>query len=62
MYFIRTPCPNCGRKFNSKAAERHIPLCKNIKAKPKVLIRGSGNAGGVNAVNSRKKLSKARRR
>ncbi len=21
-------CPNCGRKFNEKAASRHLPLCK----------------------------------
>lgn len=27
------PCPNCGRTFNEKAAERHIPRCKNIIAK-----------------------------
>lgn len=42
------PCPNCGRKFNEKAAERHIPLCKSIKAKPTSLKRGSGGAGGKN--------------
>ncbi len=28
------PCPHCGRRFNDKAAERHIPQCKNIIAKP----------------------------
>lgn len=42
------PCPNCGRSFNEKAAERHIPLCKNIKAKPTSLKRGTGGAGGKN--------------
>jgi hypothetical protein len=42
------PCPNCGRTFNEKAAERHIPNCKNIKAKPSTLKRGSGGAGGKN--------------
>ena len=30
------PCPHCGRRFNEKAADRHIPQCQNIKAKPKV--------------------------
>jgi hypothetical protein len=40
------PCPNCGRHFNERAAERHLPLCKNIKAQPKSLKRGSGGAGG----------------
>ncbi len=36
------PCPHCGRRFNDKAAERHIPQCKNIKAKPTTLKRGNG--------------------
>jgi uncharacterized C2H2 Zn-finger protein len=39
-------CPHCGRSFNERAAERHIPLCTNIKAKPSSLKRGSGGAGG----------------
>jgi hypothetical protein len=39
------PCPHCGRRFNDKAAERHIPQCQNIKAKPSILKRG----GGVNS-------------
>ena len=41
------PCPNCGRSFNEKAAARHIPKCKNIKAKPKRLMRGSGHGQGA---------------
>ena len=28
-------CPNCERKFNKRAAERHIPVCKDIIAKPR---------------------------
>lgn len=40
------PCPNCGRTFNEKAAERHIPKCKDIRAKPSTLKRGTGGAGG----------------
>eukprot|EP00604_Paraphysomonas_vestita_P002767 CAMPEP_0174820680 /NCGR_PEP_ID=MMETSP1107-20130205/4659_1 /TAXON_ID=36770 /ORGANISM="Paraphysomonas vestita, Strain GFlagA" /LENGTH=697 /DNA_ID=CAMNT_0016036475 /DNA_START=1216 /DNA_END=3309 /DNA_ORIENTATION=+ len=39
-------CQHCGRSFNERAAERHIPLCSNIKAKPTSLKRGSGGAGG----------------
>ena len=35
-------CPNCMRRFNQKAGERHIPQCKNIKAQPKSLKRGQG--------------------
>ena len=30
----RVPCPHCGRKFNQKAAERHIPRCQEIGTKP----------------------------
>lgn len=29
------PCPHCGRKFNEEAANRHIPICKNVFSKPK---------------------------
>jgi hypothetical protein len=36
------PCPHCGRRFNDKAAERHIPLCTSIKAKPTKLNKGGG--------------------
>ena len=41
------PCPHCGRRFNEKAAERHIPKCQTIKAQPKMLRRGQGRAGGM---------------
>ena len=30
-----TPCPHCGRRFNEKAAERHIPSCARTINKPK---------------------------
>jgi len=39
-------CPHCGRRFNENAAERHIPKCKDIIAKPNFLKRGNGLAGG----------------
>lgn len=35
-------CPNCLRRFNQKAAERHLPICKNIQAKPTSLKKGTG--------------------
>jgi hypothetical protein len=41
------PCQHCGRSFNQKAAERHIPQCKNIRAKPTSLRKGAGGGGGV---------------
>jgi len=40
-------CPNCDRKFNQKAAERHLPRCKDIVAKPKTLLRGRGKGAYV---------------
>lgn len=36
------PCPHCSRKFNQKAADRHIPQCQSIKAKPKTLKKNTG--------------------
>ena len=38
-------CPHCTRRFSAKAADRHIPQCQNIIAKPSTLKRG----GGLNA-------------
>lgn len=40
------PCPHCGRRFNEKAADRHIPQCQKIQAKPTSLKRGAGGGGG----------------
>eukprot|EP01036_Dinobryon_divergens_P022146 gene22146-30382_t len=42
------PCPHCGRRFNDKAADRHIPQCQNIIAKPSSLKKGAGGGGGIN--------------
>lgn len=36
------PCPHCQRRFSANAAERHIPVCQNIRAKPAALKRGGG--------------------
>lgn len=38
-------CPSCLRTFNPQAGERHIPLCRNIKAKPQALKRS--HSGGL---------------
>ena len=45
----RIACPHCGRKFNEKAAERHIPKCNSIQAKSKMLLRGDQKALGAHA-------------
>ena len=42
----RVECPHCGRKFSQAAAERHVPHCKNMKARPTRLLRGGGAGGG----------------
>ena len=53
------PCPHCNRRFNEKAAERHIPQCQNIIAKPSKLKRGSGgNATNANAM-ARKSIGRS---
>ncbi len=48
------PCPHCGRRFNEMAANRHIPQCSNIKAKPTSLKRGGGITAAAGAVKPRK--------
>lgn len=51
----RVPCPHCGRRFAELVAERHIPKCVDIRAKPGRLMaaggrgahmRSGGGAGG----------------
>jgi hypothetical protein len=40
--FDTVQCPHCSRRFNTHAAERHIPICQSIQAKPSRLVRGQG--------------------
>ena len=44
------PCPHCQRHYSEKAAERHIPQCQNIKAKPARLVRGGGRGAHVHTL------------
>jgi len=47
-------CPNCLRRFNEVAAERHIPLCKN---KPNSMLK-KGAGLGIGSGNGRKSVRK----
>jgi len=38
----RVTCPHCSRKFNEDVAERHIPRCADVKARPRTLTKGGG--------------------
>ena len=38
----RVTCPHCNRKFNEDVAERHIPRCADVKARPRTLTKGGG--------------------
>ncbi len=38
----RVPCPHCGRRYAADVAQRHIPKCKDIVAKPGVLRANAG--------------------
>lgn len=42
-------CPHCNRTFNENAAERHIPKCKDLKAKPTRLFKGAGRYASKSA-------------
>ena len=57
----RVPCPHCGRRFNALAAERHIPKCTSISAKPKMLTRGGGGQATSSAPRQRTGSSSASR-
>jgi hypothetical protein len=46
------PCPHCDRRFSAKAADRHIPQCQTIRAKPSSLKKGAGLGGGLGASNN----------
>ena len=38
----RVACPHCNRKFNQEVADRHIPRCADIKAKPNGMLKKGG--------------------
>jgi hypothetical protein len=45
----RVPCPHCGRRFAQLTAERHVPKCKDIQAKPSGLKAGGGRSAHMRA-------------
>lgn len=42
VYDSYITCPTCKRKYSQQAGARHMQHCKNILAKPKSLVKGSG--------------------
>jgi hypothetical protein len=38
----RVACPHCNRKFNQEVADRHIPRCADVKAKPNGMLKKGG--------------------
>jgi len=48
------PCDHCGRKFNEKAAEKHIPFCANKKKLDNVKATGKA----MPTANSKLSMSK----
>lgn len=34
-------CDGCGRNFNPESGARHMAVCRDIKGKPKMLLKGS---------------------
>lgn len=55
------PCPHCGRRFSEKAAERHIPKCSDIIAKPSVLKKGSNRSAAAGVASASKINAKGAR-
>jgi hypothetical protein len=47
-------CDGCNRNFNPDSGARHMLVCKDIKSKPKMLVRGGGtrsSSGQPNRLN-----------
>ena len=49
--YSTVPCPYCDRKFSSNAAERHIPIWKNILNKPSALKQSMKQRSSVQLPN-----------
>jgi hypothetical protein len=45
--FGMVKCPYCSRNFSEESGSRHIPACKNTKAKPTMLKKGTGGSAGT---------------
>lgn len=45
--YSNIPCPHCDRKFSQAAAERHVPICQSIIAKPIGLRKSSSKRTSV---------------
>ena len=45
--YSNVPCPHWDRKFSTAAAERHIPICRSIIAKPSALRSSTNKRSSV---------------